>query len=1178
MERSGNVGPDTQYEDLPHQVIPKVACAKLLGKNAHDNFDATRRGLTKRNITKTYALIEGCPENLGNTIVFRGASQDALKQLKSVFKYLVNFAYSLKLEVSYLSDRHCRLPLDYNASMSPTYSSSLCVDYGSPPAGRKIKPWNGGPGEVSQRSSSTRITVADHQSILISTVWMTGKTQCCPAEVKGISYYSLQDVSLGQFLRDSCFNTSLKCQNPNCKKTLLEHSLSFVHNDGMIKIVVVETNLPVLMAPNSSDNDEDRYSPEQPITTWSYCNNCKGIVTPVVSISDDTYAISFGKVLEIFFYNRTAKLDASNHQCSCPMQSSCTLFFGCGDLAAKITYESIHPYGVFVCRHLPFDIPFHVAESLRSLQLISSNCDAIFNSFQSLIEQVSGDTRKLFGSAANRPEHLQTVLSELNSIALDVTKAKRFILDKISAFTDKYTMSMRLSNYNNREALLQFPWQCRKYIFIIATAWNERLSSIGQALNVMKKLAVSSQSLSKGDSHNVALAVGGDVTKEEVIEAMSKLHSIRESYASLKVTEVMALDYDSKTGKRTSFKQHNSSSFSSTFSDSGTEAEQSSRKARHKAQSSDDFEFHDLVDEDEILKKSKPNFTEEIDADVFASRMRYLKVREGKSSTLKPSSQSSGRRSSIVGEDEINSSLSTRHDQSNPTSAVKTALNLLFYRRNKELDPYVVHLGMFGLGRPKLEPCMNGWIIPVHDEKPSSIIAYTLASSDYHSQFLNYDKFDGSELRDSKRSYVEMKHQGSLDEYFSRSGSPSKRRRDKLRRSNSQSSNDFVDERKDLERRMLLRTKTHIKHTFRDHDEKGQPIAKFVCTTYWAVQFHALRQIFLKDQAQSNQENMGQVLDPLNEIEKSYIYSLISSYSWQASGGKSGASFARTSDDRFILKSISSKFLAFIELLHAIRGLSLFVFVGTELQMFLDCANAYFEYLSKSFFHGLPTVLCKIVGVYQIGYHNRVSGKKTMEQIAVMQNIFYGRNVSKVFDLKGSIRGRQAKIIQTDKDQVDRYEMNKPTSTDSQTDVNTLMVSNSSINSSSQTLLDGDFLEFTSGAPMPLNDRANAVFHMSILNDTLFLTLINVLDYSILVGVDEERKELVVGIIDFMRQYDILKQMERVSTILIHAYDFLFLIRIQIHVSIVFFSKMDKPPPMNYYIGREEYTLSCGRC
>jgi len=82
---------------------------------------------------------------------------------------------------------------------------------------------------------------------------------------------------------------------------------------------------------------------------------------------------------------------------------------------------------------------------------------------------------------------------------------------------------------------------------------------------------------------------------------------------------------------------------------------------------------------------------------------------------------------------------------------------------------------------------------------------------------------------------------------------------------------------------------------------------------------------------------------------------------------------------------------------------------------------------------------------------------------------------------------------------------------------------------SDATLLDGDFMEFTGGRPLPLNDRAKATFHMSILNDTLFLTIINVLDYSILVGIDEERNELVVGIIDFMRQYDILKQMERVG-------------------------------------------------
>ena len=94
--------------------------------------------------------------------------------------------------------------------------------------------------------------------------------------------------------------------------------------------------------------------------------------------------------------------------------------------------------------------------------------------------------------------------------------------------------------------------------------------------------------------------------------------------------------------------------------------------------------------------------------------------------------------------------------------------------------------------------------------------------------------------------------------------------------------------------------------------------------------------------------------------DESFVRSLASSFAWKANGGKSGATFAKTADERFVVKTISR----------------------TELQMFIECAPAYFEYMSKSFFHGLPTVLCKIVGVFQVGYHNQTNGKKDMEQIA----------------------------------------------------------------------------------------------------------------------------------------------------------------------------------------------------
>lgn len=200
--------------DLSNHERQAVLAANMLGDGVVDGAEAVKCGLAKRGVAQTYVMLEGCPKHLGCSVVLRGASRVALKQVKRVFRFLVNVAYNLRLETSYLKERCARISPEFQVEPKHIFSSSLCVDYGSPHPGRKVvRPWNGGSNEV-QRSISGEITAFDHQSILITSVWMTDKTQCCPAEVKGICYYSLQDVSLGQFLRDSCFNLSLKCQNP----------------------------------------------------------------------------------------------------------------------------------------------------------------------------------------------------------------------------------------------------------------------------------------------------------------------------------------------------------------------------------------------------------------------------------------------------------------------------------------------------------------------------------------------------------------------------------------------------------------------------------------------------------------------------------------------------------------------------------------------------------------------------------------------------------------------------------------------------------------------------------------------------------------------------------------------------------------------------------------------------
>jgi singapore isolate B (sub-type 7) whole genome shotgun sequence assembly, scaffold_13 len=72
-----------------------------------------------------------------------------------------------------------------------------------------------------------------------------------------------------------------------------------------------------------------------------------------------------------------------------------------------------------------------------------------------------------------------------------------------------------------------------------------------------------------------------------------------------------------------------------------------------------------------------------------------------------------------------------------------------------------------------------------------------------------------------------------------------------------------------------------------------------------------------------------------------------------------------------------------------------------------------------------------------------------------------------------------------------------------------------------------NFMEKRKGVPLPLHESAKTLLNIGIMNDTLFLSIINVVDYSLLVGVNEETKELVVGIIDYFRCYDIIKKIGR---------------------------------------------------
>lgn len=86
---------------------------------------------------------------------------------------------------------------------------------------------------------------------------------------------------------------------------------------------------------------------------------------------------------------------------------------------------------------------------------------------------------------------------------------------------------------------------------------------------------------------------------------------------------------------------------------------------------------------------------------------------------------------------------------------------------------------------------------------------------------------------------------------------------------------------------------------------------------------------------------------------------------------------------------------------------------------FVEFAPAYFEHMAHSAATGTPTTLAKILGVYSISFKQQSTAsngpgssgsaglfKDGSLDVLVMENIFYDRQISRIYDLKGSERSR----------------------------------------------------------------------------------------------------------------------------------------------------------------------------
>jgi 1-phosphatidylinositol-3-phosphate 5-kinase len=163
----------------------------------------------------------------------------------------------------------------------------------------------------------------------------------------------------------------------------------------------------------------------------------------------------------------------------------------------------------------------------------------------------------------------------------------------------------------------------------------------------------------------------------------------------------------------------------------------------------------------------------------------------------------------------------------------------------------------------------------------------------------------------------------------------------------------------EVETSLLRATGTHLAYSFIDGSARMQ------CKIFYAEQFDAVRR------------KCG--------VADRIVESLSRCLKWDSKGGKTKSVFLKTLDDRLVLKSLSP----------------------IETAAFLKFAPAYFNIMAEALFHDLPTVIAKMLGFYQIIIKNPVTGTEIKWDVLVMENLFYDRTPTRIFDLKGSMRNRK---------------------------------------------------------------------------------------------------------------------------------------------------------------------------
>ncbi|KAG2732882.1 hypothetical protein G9P44_003872 [Scheffersomyces stipitis] len=920
------------------------------------------------------------------------------------------------------------------------------------------------------RFSSYQLYPIFHKKIYVlhSTVSIKHATPCLGPSIVVIDYYTENDKCLGLFL-DQIFHESGKdCHE--CGESLLNHYKTYVHGNAKLDLILerFEDLIP----------DQQNYRGKNQRVMWSFCKECN-YSTPIVSMTDETYYLSLGKFLELAFYGDKIVLN-DRQTCQHDYKTSHVRCFGFNDYVIRLEYSKIDNYEVVVPKkQIEFMPEIDIKLKLELFHNIQSKVDKFFQSVSKRLNRVKVDT---FDRAEDGLKKIQELKDKLE-IQLNALKSKTLKTYNLSAPTNHLCLNIILRELQE-----------------LGVEWDSEFIEFERAF----------------------------LPSENEITRLTQFH-----------LRNFLIDKYSETPDTKDLKEKNKK-----------DEKQQELKSEGIIESEKERENYVIPDdiihpEDNVINMSPEPLNEVKRPDLSTSPLfKISNVRDKINKFEAPvfDTDDAKRIPSTPGR-----SLSHRGSE----SSLGATIGIPSQNKVSHLASFFDNMSLaqiskeFQIQREKeMQEKLNKFrAIPIMESKPIVEI-YDKIEDVIVNDDDRKKKDPPKEAIDASRSTTEnnedARDPSSLDPSITKAGTKLEIPQPEKISLLKSLTNFWADRSATLWDPLEYPLDSH-EHTFADSevivrdDEPSSLVAFCLSSNDYKQKIRAMQAETLPIDAVTgfdveNNEDNNKKISSFSKIEKkfkknfndrtgkineyertmiknksnhlkyqfvdgttnlsckifyseqfeafrnacgnhdNFIQSLSRCVKWQSSGGKSGSNFLKTLDNRYIVKELST----------------------SELDSFVSIAPFYFKYISQSMFNTLSTAIAKIFGFYQIQVKNTQTGKTFKMDFLIMENLFYNHKTTRIFDLKGSMRNRHVK--QTGKE--------------------------------NEVLLDENMIEYIYESPVFVQEQSKKLLRGSLFNDTSFLSAMDVMDYSLVIGIDDSAKKLYIGIIDWLRTFTWDKKVE----------------------------------------------------